>query len=100
MSQHRTGCVAAVVRMRHNWATSAIEKEYRKFAGEKIRDQDIHYINTVEIATLERVVAAAARKATPFQHSHPVLDRQKALRLTATALFVILLFWTLFSFWR
>jgi len=60
--KHRTGCVVAVIRHAHGVAVSEIEKEYRKFAGEKVRECDIKYIKEYQVSSLHHFHVAKEEK--------------------------------------
>jgi tyrosine-protein phosphatase SIW14 len=82
-SQHRTGCVVAVIRKFHGWSLSSVLDEYRTYAEPKIRDCDVEYItafNTMHLANLWP-------KETTFQFRF-----QRFYRATAFV-FVILVIW-------
>ncbi|TVY82453.1 Tyrosine-protein phosphatase DSP1, partial [Lachnellula suecica] len=50
--KHRTGCTVAVVRHLHGFEVAEIEREYRKFAGEKARECDLKYITEYQVSSL------------------------------------------------
>jgi tyrosine-protein phosphatase SIW14 len=52
--QHRTGCTVAVIRHVYGVAVHEIEAEYRQFAGIKVRDCDIKYINEYQVSNLHQ----------------------------------------------
>ena len=85
-SQHRTGCVVAVVRKVTGWELPAILDEYRNFAGAKARDCDVTYITALELSDLSNLFAE--RSAGQF--------RARAFARISIMTFVAMLIW-LFS---
>ena len=55
--QHRTGCVAAVVRKACGWELESILEEYAHYAGPKVRECDVKYITAFELSSLSNLFA-------------------------------------------
>jgi hypothetical protein len=55
-------CTVAVIRHAHGVAVDEIEKEYRKFAGDKVRDCDIKYINEDQVSSLHHFYVVKEEK--------------------------------------
>lgn len=51
--KHRTGCVIGVIRKYNKWDTTRIIEEYTQFAEPKVRETDVAYLTSFELASLQ-----------------------------------------------
>ena len=56
--RHRTGCVVAVVRKIAGWDRTTVTDEYRAYAGRKVRDCDVDYIQAFALSSIEKLLAS------------------------------------------
>lgn len=56
--RHRTGCVVAVVRKIAGWDGTTVTDEYRTYAGKKVRDCDVDYIQSFTLSNIEKLLAS------------------------------------------
>ncbi|CAK7230393.1 tyrosine-protein phosphatase siw14 [Sporothrix curviconia] len=56
--RHRTGCVVAVVRKIAGWDRSTMTDEYRAYAGHKVRECDVDYIQAFALSSIEKTLAS------------------------------------------
>ena len=56
--RHRTGCVVAVVRKIAGWDHHTMTNEYRAYAGHKVRDCDVDYIQAFALSSIEKTLAS------------------------------------------
>ncbi|CAA3002241.1 probable tyrosine- phosphatase At1g05000 [Olea europaea subsp. europaea] len=50
--KHRTGCLVGCLRKLQNWCLSSILEEYKNFAGIKLRETDLRFLETYDISCL------------------------------------------------
>ncbi|CAK7236018.1 tyrosine-protein phosphatase siw14 [Sporothrix eucalyptigena] len=55
--RHRTGCVVAIVRKIAGWDRTTVTDEYRAYAGHKVRDCDVDYIQAFALSSIEKLRA-------------------------------------------
>ncbi|ERS94946.1 hypothetical protein HMPREF1624_08657 [Sporothrix schenckii ATCC 58251] len=55
--RHRTGCVIAVLRKIAGWDRTAVTDEYRAYAGSKVRECDVNYIQSFALSSIEKLLA-------------------------------------------
>ncbi|CAK7219410.1 tyrosine-protein phosphatase siw14 [Sporothrix bragantina] len=58
--RHRTGCVVAVVRKIAGWDRTTMTDEYRAYAGHKVRECDVDYIQAFSLSSIEKTLASNA----------------------------------------
>lgn len=56
--RHRTGCVVAVVRKIAGWDRTSVTDEYRAYAGRKVRECDVDYIQAFTLSSIEKLLAS------------------------------------------
>ncbi|CAK7265979.1 tyrosine-protein phosphatase siw14 [Sporothrix epigloea] len=56
--RHRTGCVVAVLRKIAGWNDMSMTDEYRAYAGHKVRECDIDYIQAFALSSIEKTLAS------------------------------------------
>lgn len=48
--KHRTGCLVGCLRKLQNWCMSAVEEEYKHFAGTKWRQTDLKFLENYDVS--------------------------------------------------
>ncbi|XP_057740812.1 tyrosine-protein phosphatase DSP5-like [Arachis stenosperma] len=52
--KHRTGCLVGCLRKLQNWCLSSVFEEYQRFAGAKLRNGDLIFIDRFDIVSLKQ----------------------------------------------
>ncbi|CAK7272473.1 tyrosine-protein phosphatase siw14 [Sporothrix epigloea] len=56
--RHRTGCVVAVLRKIAGWDNVSMTDEYRAYAGYKVRECDVDYIQAFALSSIKNTLAS------------------------------------------
>ena len=70
--QHRTGCVAGVIKKACGWNSVKVVEEYTAYATPKVREMDIAYLERFDLADLSGLfdntaLADQATHLSPFK---------------------------------
>lgn len=96
--KHRTGCVVAIMRkVAGTLNLDVILGEYKRYAGDKIRDCDLEYIRAFNVLDVEDIMDNIMHSSTPKRGSPIVFITPLLSSKMGKLMFLVLV--TLFVCW-